>query len=129
MLAIGKMNPDSMNVGRNAIEHRRLKRDLLRVGDRRHEQPGAERADQEQRHDHGERQPVAAHRQVEQDAIAATMTSMRRRLREHEVRQRLADDERRASEIGAIRICSIVPRSFSRTIDSAVETTAVIIAM
>ena len=31
--------------------------------------------------------------------------------------------------IGAIRTCSIVPLSFSRTIDSAVETTAVIIAM
>ena len=31
--------------------------------------------------------------------------------------------------IGAIRTCSIVPRSFSRTTDSAVETTAVIIAM
>ena len=31
--------------------------------------------------------------------------------------------------IGAIRICSIVPRSFSRTTDSAVETTAVIIEM
>ena len=30
---------------------------------------------------------------------------------------------------GAIRTCSIVPRSFSRTIDSAVETTAVIIVM
>src|SRR5262245_16881859 len=29
---------------------------------------------------------------------------------------------------GAIRICSIVPRSFSRTTESAVETTAVIIA-
>ena len=29
--------------------------------------------------------------------------------------------------MGAIRTCSIVPRSFSRTIDSAVETTAVII--
>ena len=31
--------------------------------------------------------------------------------------------------IGAIRTCSIVPLSFSRTIDSAVEMTAVIIAM
>ena len=31
--------------------------------------------------------------------------------------------------MGAIRTCSIVPRSFSRTIDSAVETTAVIIEM
>ena len=31
--------------------------------------------------------------------------------------------------IGAMRTCSIVPRSFSRTIESAVETTAVIIAM
>ena len=31
--------------------------------------------------------------------------------------------------IGAIRTCSIVPISFSRTIDSAVEATAVIIAM
>ena len=41
---------------------------------------------------------------------------------------RLADDERAASS-GAIRTCSIVPRSFSRTIDSAVDTTAVIIAM
>ena len=34
-----------------------------------------------------------------------------------------------AASSGAIRTCSIVPRSFSRTIDSAVETTAVIIAM
>ena len=32
-------------------------------------------------------------------------------------------------EIGAIRICSIVPCSFSRTIDRAVDTTAVIIEM
>src|SRR5688572_31002701 len=32
-------------------------------------------------------------------------------------------------EIGAIRICSIVPFSFSRTMESAVETTAVIIEM
>ena len=31
--------------------------------------------------------------------------------------------------IGAMRTCSIVPTSFSRTIDSAVEATAVIIAM
>ena len=31
--------------------------------------------------------------------------------------------------IGAIRTCSMVPRSFSRTTDSAVDTTAVIIAM
>ena len=31
--------------------------------------------------------------------------------------------------IGAIRTCSIVPISFSRTIESAVEATAVIIAM
>ena len=31
--------------------------------------------------------------------------------------------------IGAMRICSIVPTSFSRTIDSAVDATAVIIAM
>ncbi len=31
--------------------------------------------------------------------------------------------------IGAIRTCSIVPHSFSRTIDSAVDVTAVIIAM
>ena len=31
--------------------------------------------------------------------------------------------------IGAIRTCSIVPDSFSRTIESAVEVTAVIIAM
>jgi hypothetical protein len=31
--------------------------------------------------------------------------------------------------IGAMRICSTVPRSFSRTTDNAVETTAVIIAM
>ena len=31
--------------------------------------------------------------------------------------------------IGAMRTCSIVPRSFSRTTDSAVEMTAVIIAM
>ena len=31
--------------------------------------------------------------------------------------------------IGAIRTCSIVPASFSRTIESAVEVTAVIIAM
>jgi len=31
--------------------------------------------------------------------------------------------------IGDIRTCSIVPASFSRTIDSAVETTAVSIAM
>ena len=31
--------------------------------------------------------------------------------------------------MGAIRTCSLVPRSFSRTIDSAVETTAVIIPM
>ena len=30
---------------------------------------------------------------------------------------------------GAIRTCSIVPRSFSRTTDSAVEMTAVIIEM
>ncbi len=30
---------------------------------------------------------------------------------------------------GAIRTCSIVPRSFSRTIDSAVEITEVIITM
>ena len=41
---------------------------------------------------------------------------------------RLADDERQVS-IGAIRTCSIVPLSFSRTIDSAVEMTAVIIGM
>ena len=33
------------------------------------------------------------------------------------------------ASIGAMRTCSIVPRSFSRTIDSAVETTAVIIVM
>ncbi len=52
MLAIGKMNPDSMNVGRNAISIDSLKRDLLRLGDRGHQQAGAERADQEQRHDH-----------------------------------------------------------------------------
>ena len=32
-------------------------------------------------------------------------------------------------EIGAMRICSMVPFSFSRTIDNAVETTAVIIEM
>ena len=32
-----------------------------------------------------------------------------------------------AASSGAMRTCSIVPRSFSRTIDSAVETTAVII--
>ena len=31
--------------------------------------------------------------------------------------------------IGDIRTCSIVPASFSRTIDSAVETTAVSMAM
>ena len=31
--------------------------------------------------------------------------------------------------MGAMRTCSMVPRSFSRTTDSAVETTAVIIAM
>ena len=31
--------------------------------------------------------------------------------------------------IGAIRTCSIVPRSFSRTIESAVEMMAVIVAM
>ena len=31
--------------------------------------------------------------------------------------------------IGAIRTCSIVPRSFSRTTESAVDTTAVIIEM
>ena len=31
--------------------------------------------------------------------------------------------------IGAIRTCSIVPRSFSRTMESAVETTDVIITM
>ena len=30
---------------------------------------------------------------------------------------------------GAMRTCSIVPRSFSRTTDSAVEITAVIIEM
>ena len=30
---------------------------------------------------------------------------------------------------GAMRTCSIVPRSFSRTTDSAVDTTAVIIEM
>ena len=35
----------------------------------------------------------------------------------------------RTVSIGAIRTCSIVPISFSRTIESAVETTAVIIAM
>src|SRR5579871_6083071 len=34
-----------------------------------------------------------------------------------------------AVEIGAMRTCSIVPRSFSRTIDRAVEMTAVIIEM
>ena len=31
--------------------------------------------------------------------------------------------------IGAIRTCSIVPTSFSRTIDAAVDTTAVIMTM
>ena len=34
-----------------------------------------------------------------------------------------------AASSGAIRTCSIVPRSFSRTMERAVETTAVIIAM
>ena len=33
------------------------------------------------------------------------------------------------SSVGAMRTCSIVPRSFSRTTDSAVDTTAVIIEM
>ena len=39
-----------------------------------------------------------------------------------EVRQRLADDEGTVLS-GAIRTCSIVPRSFSRTTDNAVEIT------
>ena len=34
-----------------------------------------------------------------------------------------------AAPSGAMRTCSMVPRSFSRTTESAVETTAVIIAM
>ncbi len=32
-------------------------------------------------------------------------------------------------EMGAMRICSMVPLSFSRTIESAVDTTAVIMEM
>ncbi len=52
---------------------------------------------------------------------------------------RLADLERRgivaaatsadSGPIGDMRTCSIVPRSFSRTTESAVDTTAVIIEM
>ena len=66
MLAIGKMKPDSISVGRNDDEQRQLKRDLLRVGDARDQQAEAERADQEQRQRQQQQQPRAAHRQPEQ---------------------------------------------------------------
>ena len=128
MLAIGKMNPDSISVGRNDASMRHLKRHLLRVGDGRDEQPEPERADQENDSENEQQQPRAAHRQPEQH---------HRRQDDHDRRPQRDDRStesscrRRTASVlsGAIRTCSIVPRSFSRTIDSAVETTAVIIAM
>ena len=49
MLAIGKMKPDSISVGRNDDEQRQLKRHLLRLGHARDQQAEPERADEEQR--------------------------------------------------------------------------------
>ena len=66
MLEIGKMKPDSISVGRNEESMRRLERHLLRLGHGRDQEAGAERAGDEQRERHQQRQPVAAHRQSEQ---------------------------------------------------------------
>ena len=109
-------------------ERRRLKRDLLRLGDGRDDEAGAERADQEERRRRA-------------TAPASGRASAGRRTPSPPRRSPIApicDSTRYGSvlpttnasvEMGAIRTCSIVPRSFSRTIDSAVEITAVIIEM
>ena len=123
MLAIGKMKPDSISVGRNDDEQRQLKRDLLRVGDARDQQAEPERADQEQRQRDEQQQPRPAHRQAEQRHRDEDDRRAPRPARSRSTGSSCRARTRAASS-GAIRTCSIVPRSFSRTIDSAVETTA-----
>ena len=107
MLLIGKMNPDSMIVGRNEIEQRHLEGDLLRVGDGRDQQAGRQRADQKQRQREQQRQPVPAHRQAEQHhrrrmMSAADASAM---MKYGMVLPTMNENV----SIGAIRTCSIVP--------------------
>ena len=93
MLLIGKMNPDSMIVGRNEISSASWNASCWVSATVEISSPVAERADQEQRERDEQRQPVAAHRQAEQEHRRAD-DERRRRERDEEVRKRLADDER-----------------------------------
>ncbi len=80
--------------GQERQQHRGLQRDLLRVGHR--SRPAARcRAPvtRNTRHHHEEREPVAAHRQAEHGHRGED-DQKRRRLRQHEIGQRLAHDER-----------------------------------
>ena len=127
MLVIGKMKPERMKVGRKLREQRQLERHLLVGRHRGDEQPLPLRADQEQADRQAQQPPRAALRQVEQ-RHADQDDQQRRGERDHRVGQGLAEHERQRVT-GAMRICSMVPRSFSRTTASAVEITAVIIEM
>ena len=75
-------------------EQRQLKRHLLGVGDARDQQAEPERADEKQRHVQQEQQPRSAHRQAEQHH-RDEQDAERRDQRDDEVRNRLAEHERR----------------------------------
>ena len=129
MLAIGKMKPDRMNVGSSEISRPIRKAsacestsvDTSSPVPRAPTRKSATAAEQQQP---GARAPAGR-----RAPWPRAMMSNADEQRDDEVGDRLADDVRHGVEIGAMRTCSQVPRSFSRTIDSEVETTALIITM
>ena len=109
-------------------QQRHLERDLLRLGQRRDQHAERQRADEKDRHRQKQHHPRSAHRA---DRTAASRgrrcpspTPATRRNTAPSCRRRT-----RSGPTGDILTCSIVPTSFSRTIESAVDTTAVSIAM
>ena len=96
-------------------EHRRHHRLLLRVGDRRDEQPEAERGQQVDEAQREQQQEAAAQRHVEPEHGHAEHEEARRSSRSG----RRAAACRRSAPTGASGVtfsCSSVPSSFSRTI-------------
>ena len=93
MLEIGKMNPDSISVGRNDVSSATLKRHLLRSAMLEMSRPKRERADQKQRHD-AESTTHEPRIGMSNSSIAATTMLIAEIERDNEIRRRLAEDVR-----------------------------------
>ena len=109
-------------------QQRELKRHLLRLGERRDQHAERQRADEEERDREEQHHPRSAHRQIEEQHRERRRCPSPTRARRTKYGTVLPTTYANGPT-GDIRTCSIVPTSFSRTIESAVETTAVSIAM